>query len=378
MQKKLLAVAVAGALGAPAFALAQNATVNVYGKFYAEYAKVNQGHNGVPGNNLVDVDILQAPGSALGFRGEEKLGGNLSAWFQCESSYDFRGQNVDGLCGRNSALGLKGGFGNAFVGVWDTPFKRVQDAVGSNDTGVFGSAFVLMGNSTTTAAGNTNQAVFKRRQVNSINYDTPSFGGFQAMGAYTTLNSQTATVNSTAGSKPRIWSLAAKYGNGPLNVYAGYEKHNDITNNGVAAFDDKGWLLGANYTFGNKLKVGGLYSQQKWQTGVGLESKVNVWHLGIDWMFSGPHGVRAAYSEAGDVKGNGAAVGTTRPGAGANTGVKLYSIRYVYAMSKRTEVNVGYAKVNNESAARYQLGGLNGNGFGQDPSAFAINMTHSF
>ena len=62
----------------------------------------------------------------------------------------------------------------------------------------------------------------------------------------------------------------------------------------------------------------------------------------------------------------------------ANTGVDLYSIRYVYAMSKRTEVNFGYAKVNNESAARYQLGGLNANGAGQDPSAFALNMTHSF
>jgi predicted porin len=383
MQKKLLAVAVAGALGAPAFALAQNATVNVYGKFYAEYAKVNQGTANVlpAGQALVDVDLLQAPGSALGFRGEEKLGGNLSAWFQCESSYDFRGQNVDGLCGRNSALGLKGGFGNVFVGVWDTPFKRVQDAVGSNDTGVFGSAFVLMGNSTTTTAGNTNQAVFKRRQVNSINYDTPSFGGFQAMGSYTTLNSQTGVVNSTAGSKPRLWSLAAKYGNGPLNVYAGYEKHNDITNNGVAAFDDKGWELGANYTFGNKLKVGGLYSQQKWQTGVGLESKVNVWHLGIDWMFSGPHGIRAAYSTAGDVKGNGGAPGgNVRPASSVlnDTGVKLYQIRYVYAMSKRTEFNVGYVKINNETAARYQLGGLNNNAAGQDPSAFAINMTHSF
>ncbi len=377
MQKKLLAVAVAGALGAPAFALAQNATVNVYGKFYAEYAKVNQGHNGVAGNNLVDVDLFQAPGSALGFRGEEKLGGNLSAWFQCESSYDFRGQNVDGLCGRNSALGLKGGFGNVFMGVWDTPFKRVQDAVGSNDTGVFGSAFVLMGNSTTTASGQSNAGVFKRRQVNSVNYDTPSFGGFQAMGSYTTQNSQTATLSAATGSKPRIWSLAAKYGNGPLNVYAGYEKHNDIT--AGTSNDEKGFEVGASYTFGNKLKLGGLWSRQKMQTGVAAESRVSVWHLGLDWMFSGPHGVRAAYSTAGDVKGNGAAIGaSTRPAAGVDTGVKQYQIRYVYAMSKRTEVNVGYVKINNDKNARYQLGGLSANGAGQDQSAFAINMTHSF
>src|SRR5690348_10752478 len=141
MQKKLLAVAVAGALGAPAFALAQNATVNVSGRIYLEYGKVNQG------SGLVDVDMMQTPGSNIGFRGEEKLGGNMSAWFQCESTADVRGQNQDGFCGRNSAVGLKGGFGNVFMGVWDTPFKRVQDATGSNDTGLYGSAFVLMNNS---------------------------------------------------------------------------------------------------------------------------------------------------------------------------------------------------------------------------------------
>ncbi len=87
MQKKLLAVAVAGALAAPAFALAQNATVNVHGRLYAEYSKVNQGNNAAAAA-LVDVDHLQNPGSSIGFRGEEKLAGGMSAWFQCESTMD--------------------------------------------------------------------------------------------------------------------------------------------------------------------------------------------------------------------------------------------------------------------------------------------------
>ena len=38
MQKKLMAVAVAGALGAPAVALAQSSTVQVFGTLYVEYA----------------------------------------------------------------------------------------------------------------------------------------------------------------------------------------------------------------------------------------------------------------------------------------------------------------------------------------------------
>jgi predicted porin len=377
MQKKLLAVAVAGALGAPAVALAQNATVNIYGRFYMEYSKVFQGNqNAAPFNQpLVDVDFVQAPGSAIGFRGEEKLGGGMSAWFQCESSYDFRGQNQDGLCGRNSALGLKGGFGNVFVGVWDTPFKRVQDSVGGNDTGVFGTAFLLMGNSTTTASAVTNQGVFKRRQVNSINYDTPNFGGFQASAAYTNLNSQTNVVDSSTGSKPRVWSLSGKYANGPINVYGAYERHNDVVPG--TRFDDKGWVLGATYTFANRLKVGGMFTQQKFQTGATANGKVSAWHAGVDWNISGPHGVRASYTHAGDVKGNSTAL-AVRPAAGPNSAAQLYQIRYVHALSKRTELTAGYVKVKNESGARYQLGGLNNAQTGNDPSAIAIALDHRF
>ena len=378
MQRKLIVVAVTSALGIPAAGLAQNATVSIYGRFYAEYAKVFQGNqNAAPFNQpLVDVDFLQAPGSNIGFRGEEKLGGGMSAWFQCESSYDFRGQNQDGLCARNSALGLKGGFGNLFVGVWDTPFKRVQDAVGGRDTAVFGTAFILMGASTTTGSAITNQAVFRRRQVNSINYDTPNFGGFQLSGAYTNLNTQTNVVNSATGSKPRVWSLSAKYANGPINIYGAYETHKDIVPG--TSNDDSGWVVGATYTFANSLKIGGIYSRQKFDTSPVQAGRVNTWHLGVDWKISGPHGLRASWTAAGDVKGNSAAIGATRPAAGGDTGADLWQIRYVHTLSKRTELTAGYVKLKNDANARYQLGGLNNNQAGNDPSAIAIALDHRF
>ena len=44
MQKKLLAVAVAGALGAPAVAMAQTSTVQIFGTMYIEYSyRLDQG-----------------------------------------------------------------------------------------------------------------------------------------------------------------------------------------------------------------------------------------------------------------------------------------------------------------------------------------------
>ena len=251
------------------------------------------------------------------------------------------------------------------------------DQTGANDTGVFGAANVLFGYSTTVNSGAASQGLFKRRQRNSVNYDTPTFAGFKVMGAFTTLNSQTNTVNSATGAKPRVYSIGTEYNNGPINVYAAYQKHKDVTG-ATGAGDDKGWVVGANYTFAKTLKVGGLYSQQKFQTSRTTEGKVNVWHLGIDWMFSGPHGVRAAYSTAGDIKGNSTAIGTLRPAAGGDTGVQLWQIRYVHKLSKRTELTAGYVKIKNERNANYPIIGTGFNQRGNDPSAIAIGLDHRF
>ena len=118
MQKKLLAAAVGtalGALAAPA-AMAQNATVNVYGQLYGEFATVNNGAKSAA-EPYQKYEHWQNPNSYLGFRGEEKLGGGMSAWFQCEITMDYRGtgnsaitnaQSGGTLCTRNSAIGLKG------------------------------------------------------------------------------------------------------------------------------------------------------------------------------------------------------------------------------------------------------------------------------
>ncbi len=89
MNKKVMALAVAGALGAPAVAFAQASNVQIYGTAYIEYGYFKQGSN--TNGQLNNVDALQTPGSSIGFKGEEALGGGMSAWFQCESSMDLRG-----------------------------------------------------------------------------------------------------------------------------------------------------------------------------------------------------------------------------------------------------------------------------------------------
>jgi predicted porin len=67
------------------------------------------------------------------------------------------------------------------------------------------------------------------------------------------------------------------------------------------------------------------------------------------------------------------------PSATADTGAKLFTVRYVYTFSKRTEFNAGYARLNNDAGAAYNLGGLGAAHIGgADQSAWAVSMRHTF
>jgi len=351
------------------------------------------------------ADVLQTPGSQIGFRGEEKLGGGMSAWFTCTSTADFRGVSADGWCTRNSAVGVKGDFGNFYIGNWDTPMKRAAINVGGRDTGAFGTAFLLFGNSTTTDQGG-NAGVFKRRQRNSINFDSPDFGGFQVSAATSSTNSSTGLTTSAADTKPRIWSLAGTYKAGPLELAAAYEKHTKAYSNGVAAAggtvstagvavagtvgsvstfagDESGWLVAAAYQLGS-VKLGGLLTEQKADTGIGANAKVKAYHLGAEWKIAGPHNLHFGYTSAGDMKGTSApgfvgAMGS-RPAVAAagNTGATLYQIRYLYDFSKRTTGTIGYVSLDNDLSGTYDLGGMTGTGTGAKSSAIALSLSHKF
>ena len=406
MNKKLMAIAVAGALAAPAAALAQSSTVQVYGNLVLDYGffNVSRGGAGAAAGapEVANSDVLQSPGSAIGFKGEEKLGGGLSAWFQCESSADMRNGGGNGFCTRNSAIGFKGGFGNVFIGTWDTPMKRAAINVGGRDTGVFGTAFLLFGASTSVNQGGS-PGIFKRRQRNSINYDTPNFNGFQVSIATSTTQESVDNFDTAADDKKRIWSLAGTYKQGPLELAAAYELHqdfygaggqsargprvdpNNITatlQNGRTALpntrsgDEDAWLVAAAYTFGGKVKVGGLYTRQEFDsfnasgataanfnpnlpTSAAQSNTQKAWHLGVEWKVAGPHELHFGYTQADDLEGTpGANFSSNRPVAGAETGAKLFQVRYVNNLSKRTQVHLGVARLNNDANANYTLGGL--------------------
>jgi len=408
MQKKLLAVAVTGALAAMGSTLVQaqqNSSVQIYGTVYGEYASISR-------SGYQKTDILQNPGSELGIKGEEKIGGGMSVWFQCATTMDWRGESnagttnaqaVGSLCSRDSALGFKGDFGNVLAGQWSTPFKRVtNDYVGGEDTGIFGTAQFLYGGSstygvtqpiannlcttsgynTTTTTSQLGAGAWRRRQGNLIAYDTPTINGLTGMLATTLGNLGTGLAAGLI--KPRIYSIGMMYNNGPLAAGYAFEQHQNFYtatgtgSNATLGTGENAWALYGAYTLPNNLKVGAQMSQQTATTSVGATSQVKTYHVGIDWMFSGPHGVRAAYSHAGDVTGTGAATGT-RVAPGANTGGNLYSLRYVYQLSKVTTLAAGYASVKNSANGRYALGGASLTvPVGTSASGFGLSVKSTF
>ncbi len=396
MNKKLITLAVASAFAAPAVALAQSSNVQIFGTVYTEYAYAKQGLNSPAGTgDRVNVDILQTPGSEIGIKGEEALGGGLTAWFQCASTADTRGSttSVGGqgvFCGRNSAIGVKGAWGNAYAGNWDMPMKKTAGAARiTSDTGIWGVGRMLFGDSSSYFDSATPTS-FSRRQNSSIFYDTPTFAGFQGFLGVSTTGGSIAQITNQSGTKPRVWGAAATYTNGPLYLNFGYENHSNFSPAGGAySGTDTGFQLGGLYRFG-PVKAGLLYVRRSFDMGIvggfATDTRVSAWNLAAEWAIAGPHALRGGYTRANNTSGSSAA-GLTGAAGGAfvanaaagATGGNIWQIQYVYNASKRTEFTVGYVALSNDANARYSLGGLlAGAAAGQNQNAFAVSMKNTF
>src|SRR4029450_9235909 len=115
MNKKLVAVAVAGVLAAPLAAQAQTANVTLYGRLNIDFELVNgRQADGTDPN----VSRLSPKPSRLGVRGTESLGGGLNAIFQIESnvSGDTGNSSGSGLASRETFVGLQGSWGTVKMG----------------------------------------------------------------------------------------------------------------------------------------------------------------------------------------------------------------------------------------------------------------------
>jgi predicted porin len=393
MNKKLIAIAIAAAVSAPAMAATSN--VEVYGLMSMGVDSVSNNDGTAAASNSTRVGRVSDYASRIGFKGNEDLGNGLKAIWQIESGVTADGGTSSaagatagtaavggsstafgGAALRNTFVGLSSqDMGTVMLGKIDTPYKtstgrldQFSDTMGDYNSLVGAAGAGLQNSGATPATGAGATSYFDLRPANVAAYATPNFSGFSAVAAYV-FGGEYAT--SGTASNGNAYSMAAMYDAGPLYLTAAYEKHNlGTANSGSLAYGNyerKAWKLGAAYSIMdftlatmyektddnmNTVNGGNLYGH-------------NTWFLSGKYQM-GAIALKAQYAKAGDTDV-------------ANTGAKTYTLGADYGFSKRTTVYALYTKISNDANANYNLAYNPVTSVtGTDVSGFSLGVKHAF
>ena len=366
MQKKVIALAVAGILAAP---MAAQAGVEVYGKARLSFGSITNDDSA--SNHDKNKLAVSSHASRLGFKGAEDLGNGMKAVWQIERGIDFTdktGPSGSDLSTRNTFAGLTGDFGTALLGTHDTPYKI---STGSLDP--FGDTFADYN----AVIDSTQDA----RSANVVAYISPSMSGFTVAAAYVTdfVNDNlpdTTTTSATDKKKQPAISLAGMYSNGPLYAALAYQKVNETsaTCSATKCEDIKGVKLGVGYKI-NQFNLGVVYEKVNASNSV---DQKNAYISGVMDMGSGMN-LKAAFGK----KGN--------PTSMSNADAKFFALGVGKNMTANTELYALYTSIKDGVNATTAGVGAYGLGVGNQPigaagpvggeskaAAFVVGINHNF
>ena len=280
MNKKLIALAVAGALGTPLVASAAPGDgVTLYGRVMAEFGSIDidqtPGFGGSPAVGAPNFsDYRQesisdnAGTSRWGLKIVEDLGGGLKANARVE--YGFRTGNGVADSAREQWVGLShAAWGALQFGRVQSPFK---DFAGGGTLDPFGSTN-LQARGTGGALYSPGNGMGAASHVDhAIRYNSPSWGGFSmALLASPVDATQTEGTNGSGniGGKggTNNYQVGMKYKFGKAGeIFGGYS--NDEASdaqaariiNGQNGDDEKVWRIGTAWNFGN-FRIAGQYDK---------------------------------------------------------------------------------------------------------------------
>lgn len=311
MQKKLIALAVAAAFSAPAFA-----DVSVYGIVDAAVANVSV--TGMKSDLTVISGGLST--SRLGVVAAEDLDNGMKAIAKVE--YKLDGAVSDGVgVARQEMLALAGGFGTVAAGYLQTTgydwAVKFDPTVGSSVSSLQAvNASMLIGS--TAVAARANRA---------LAYISPDMGGVTVALNHSFNVGNTAMVASgaTTGNKTTATLLSATYNGGPLAIGGVYA---------ATANDDAGYnkitdmALGASYDL-SVVKLLGTYQTSKVANGAGSDKAMSFSAVAP----VGPGALVAQYAK------------NTIAGTGDNNDNAM-TVAYLYGLSKTTTLYGAYNKIN--------------------------------
>ncbi|MDO4907598.1 porin [Neisseria sp.] len=170
MKKSIVAVAVMG-VSFPAAA-----EVSLYGQIRTTVSVAQTQIKGAAGTEKSHTETkINDNTSRLGFKGSERLGGDMKAIWQVEQRISTVGDNNGRWGSRDSFIGLEGRFGKIRAGNMNNQLNEMDTI----DSWIYGNNALGLGIFTRTGS----------RKV-SARYDTPSFAGFSANVQYAPRDNQ--------------------------------------------------------------------------------------------------------------------------------------------------------------------------------------------
>ena len=369
MQKKLIALAVAGLISAPAFAQSK---VEIYGVVDMGYSWKNENvERGTSSRS--GIDSGQSTGSRLGFRGTEDLGNGLKASFVLEQGINVdRGTSAQNnrTFGRQAYLALSSNtVGTVALGRQYTPQYVIGGLVDPFAHGTVGRM--------------DNVYLREDRLDNLIAYVSPDWGGFSFIAGYTGSAAGDESI-SNKGGDIEVFAITPMFKSGPLLVAFNYHEAR-LQRSGQSDDKIKVYDLMGSYDFG-VVKIGAAYGHRKvdnfdylanamyGQPGfadVGEDS--DMWMIGatIPLGANNIHKIMASYSHR-----------DTDRAVGSDARVSQWALGYEYALSKRTSLYAAYSDINNNSAAKNSglhgtVGDAGNNGLGYQQGA-NLGIRHTF
>lgn len=372
MQKKLIALAVAGVLAAPVAAMAQSSVTisGVFKESLDKYTISNGGAARPAGANLSEWRITDNSSRVI-FGITEDLGGGMSAIGQLDMRpmLDAAGGSVDG---GNDWVGVRStSWGTVTLGRHDLHYGKQPDDIASKAGALMAASVSLMD-----FTFNGKAIANATRTNNVIRYDSPNWSGFAFTAAVSQNPGGTEADLNSAVSNGHAYTVNPSYTTG--NFGLGWSYWNQKADGGGASSDQKSNVFYGYWT-GGGFKVGAAVNKSKVEsnTGVAFADRTN-WTIPVSWT-SGPHNVYAHYTKAGKDK-----VGVA--GVTDDTDAKMIALAYVYDLSKRTSVGVTYAKIDNKTNAAYNFftntGGLGSANStltaGEDGQLLSFTVRHAF
>jgi predicted porin len=403
MQKKLLALAVAGVLAAPAVAMAQSAvTISGIFKVGIDNFKIDSvaspanriftpRSNATGGFNTSETRITDNS-SRIIFGITEDIGGGMAGIAQI----DMRFQPDTGqlTAAGNTWVGLRGNsWGTVTLGRHDLHYGKQPDDIASKAGALMASSVSLMD---TTYYGGAIAGTTRTNNV--LRYDSPNWSGFAFTAAYsanpTAIESDLASPvrkgnaynfnpSYTASNFGVGWSYWKQKADAGGVVPAGAASATGVSAANVSSInilssDQTSNVFYGYYTMAG-FKVGLAINKSKTETVLGAKTADRTnWTVPVSWT-AGPHNVYAHYTKARKDKAADS-LGIS------DTDAKMWAVAYVYDLSKRTSVGLTYAKIDNNTNAAYNYftnSGSNGStgstlNPGEDATLIALTVRHAF